>query len=138
VLSSAPPAGEAALPSPTFNLMAGEFDSIVVRRAGNDALSAGHLTKPKNNLNTVTLVNRNSEVPPDFEQVRLVGKEEERARIAAIFHNEVTPGLMAVIFKLEVLELKLEAARSPYMQQAAEAARMLSETVDKITETLIN
>jgi len=77
------------------------------------------------------------ELPHDFEHGRLVGKKEERARIAQIFHNELTPDLMAVVFKLEVLELKLEASGSPHMQQAVEAARMLSETVDKIGESLI-
>ena len=84
----------------------------------------------------LTLVKPKSELPRDFEQGRLAGKEQERARIAQIFRNELTPSLMAVVLKLEVLELKLEASGSPHMRLAIEAAQMLSETVDKITERL--
>jgi hypothetical protein len=43
---------------------------------------------------------------------------------------------MAVVFNLELLELKLEAAGSPHVRQASQAAQMLSETTEKITETL--
>jgi hypothetical protein len=95
-----------------------------------------HLIKSKDNLDHLTLIKPKSELPPDFEQGRLVGKEQERARIAQIFRNELTPSLMAVVLKLEVLELNLEASGSRHMRQAVEAARMLSETVDKITERL--
>jgi hypothetical protein len=64
----------------------------------------------------------------------LVGKEQERVRITQIFHEELAPSLMAVVFNLEVLELKLEAAGSPLVRQAIQAAHRLAETVDRIRE----
>jgi hypothetical protein len=103
----------------------------------SDKTLAGPLIKSKDNQGYLTLIEPKSELPHDFEQGRLVGKEQERARITKIFQNELRPVLMGVVFRLEVLELKLEAAGSPHMQQAVEAARMLSETVEKIAERFV-
>jgi hypothetical protein len=100
----------------------------------SDTGFAGHLVKAKGNRGH--LIRTKRELPRDFERGRLAGKDQEHTRIVQLFHNELRPGLMAVVFKLEVLELQLEAAGSPYMEKAVEAARLLSETVDQITASL--
>jgi PAS domain-containing protein len=112
------------------------FYAIAVRTTKNEAALPGHLMKSKHNLGYLMLEELNPELPAKFEQGRLVGKEQERVRITQIFHEELAPSLMAVVFNLELLELKLEAAGSPHLRQAIQVAQLLSETTEKITETL--
>ena len=112
------------------------FYAIAVRTTKNGAALPGRLMKSKQNLGYLMLEELNPEAPAKFEQGRLVGKEEERVRITQIFQEELAPSLMAVVFNLELLELKLEAAGSPHLRQAMQAAQLLSETTEKITEIL--
>ena len=112
------------------------FYAIAVRTTKDEAALPGRLMQSKHNLGYLTLDELRPELPAKFEQGRLVGKEQERVRITQIFHEELAPSLMAVVFNLEVLELKLEAAGSPHLRRAIQAAQLLSETTEKITETL--
>lgn len=112
------------------------FFAIAVRTTNNEAALPGHLVKSEDGLGYLTLEEVNHELPAKFEQGRLVGKEQERARIKQIFHEELAPNLTAVVFNLELLELKLEAAGSPHLRRATQVAQMLSETTEKIMEVL--
>ena len=112
------------------------FYAIAFRTANNEVALPGYLMKSTDDLGYLTLEELNPELPAKFEQGRLVGKEQERVRITQLFHEELAPSLMAVLFKLELLELKLETAGSPHMQQAIQVAQMLSETTEKIMEVL--
>jgi PAS domain-containing protein len=116
--------------------LSANFYAIAVRTTKDEAALPGHLMKSNHNLGYLMLEELKPEFPGKFEQGRLVGKEQERVRITQIFHEELAPSLMAVVFNLELLELKLEAAGSPHLRQAIKAAQLLSETTEKITETL--
>jgi len=110
------------------------FYAIAVRTTKDEAALPGRLMQSKHNLGYLTLDELRPELPAKFEQGRLVGKEQERVRITQIFHEELAPSLMVVVFHLEVLELKLEAAGSPHVRRAIQAAQSLAETVDRIRE----
>jgi PAS domain-containing protein len=110
------------------------FYAIAVRTTKNETAWPGHLIKSINNLGYLTLEEPKPGLTAKFEQGRLVGQEQERARITQIFHEELTPSLLAVVFKLELLELNLGAVGSPLVRQAIQAAHSLAETVDRISE----
>jgi hypothetical protein len=129
IQSEQPSFPEEAAGDPSAN-----FYAIAFRTTKDEAPVPGHLMESKHNLGYLTLEELRPELPAKFEQGRLVGREQERARITQIFHEELTPSLLAVVFKLELLELNLEAAGSPHVRQAIHAAHSLAETVDRIRE----
>ena len=77
-------------------------------------------------------------VSTKFQQGQLVGREEEHTRIAQAFHQELSSGLLAAVFKIHSVKEKLRNASSPEAQQITEVSEILSETIEKITEVLRN
>ena len=71
-----------------------------------------------------------------FEQGRLVGQEQERVRIVQMFHDEVSSGMLAALFKIQMAKEKLESANSPDVEPVAQASEMLSEAIEKMEEVL--
>jgi signal transduction histidine kinase len=71
-----------------------------------------------------------------FEQGRLVGQEQERIRIVQMFHDEVSSGMLAALFKIQMAKEKLESANSPDVEPVAQASEMLSEAIEKMEEVL--
>jgi signal transduction histidine kinase len=72
----------------------------------------------------------------EFEQGRLVGQEEERARIAQEFHDEVSSEVLAAIFKIELAKEKLNSSESPQAEAISELSEVVSDTIEKIADIL--
>jgi signal transduction histidine kinase len=94
------------------------------------------LVKSSGDFGYLMLEELDPNVSTTFEQGRLVGKEQQRARIAQIFHEEISSNLLAAIFKIHLVKQKLEASASPDAQQVAEASEILSEAIDKMVDAL--
>lgn len=115
-----------------------EFFALAVRVPTKTAAAPGYLIRSKRNLGYLMLRDLDPATSTDFEQGRLVGQEQERARIVQMFHEEVSSGLIAALFKIQVAKEKLESAESPESEPIAQASEMLSDAVEKIGEVLEN
>lgn len=71
-----------------------------------------------------------------FEQGRLVGRQEERARIIKLFHDEVSSTMMAALFAVESAKNALEAQNLPVVLELEKASELLSEAVEKTGDVL--
>lgn len=126
----------AFLPPDEGDNPAAEFFALAVRVPTKTAAVPGYLIRSKRNLGYLMLRDLDPTTSTDFEQGRLVGQEQERARIVQMFHEEVSSGLLAALFKIQMAKEKLESADLPESQPVTEASEMLSEAVDKIGEVL--
>ena len=72
----------------------------------------------------------------EFQQGRLVGQEEERARIAQAFHDEVSSEVLAAIFKIELARQKLESSESLHAEVMSELSEIDSGAIEKIANIL--
>jgi signal transduction histidine kinase len=113
-----------------------EFYAVAIRAANHEAALPGHLVKSEGNLGYLRLEELEPAVSTKFQQGELVGKEQERMRIAQAFHQELSSGLLAAVFKIHLVKERLKAASSPEAQQVAEASEILSETIEKVSEVL--
>jgi hypothetical protein len=46
-----------------------------------------------------------------------------------MFHDEVSSGMLAALFKIQMAKEKLESANSPDVEPVAQASEMLSEAI---------
>jgi signal transduction histidine kinase len=113
-----------------------KFYPVAVRAAKEVAAVPGYLVKSSGDLGYLMLEELDPNVSTAFEQGRLVGKEQQRTRIAQLFHEELSSDLLAAIFKIHLAKQKLEASGSPDAQQVAEASEILSEAIDKMVDAL--
>jgi signal transduction histidine kinase len=65
----------------------------------------------------------------EFEAGQMLGREQERERLATYFHNRLAPDLMALAFLIEAVRLDLETETHP-------AGTRLKKICDSITEML--
>ena len=72
----------------------------------------------------------------EVESARLAGHEEERARIARIFHDEVSSTMLAVLFAIESAKDELKAQNLSQAETVAKTSELLQEVVEKISEVL--
>jgi signal transduction histidine kinase len=71
-----------------------------------------------------------------IEDARLFGQEEERNRILKLFHDKVSPKLLAAVFEVVNAKEKLEAKGLEESKVVARAADRLSETIDAVVSVL--
>jgi signal transduction histidine kinase len=71
-----------------------------------------------------------------FEQGRVLGREEERNRITKAFHDEVSSSIVAALFMIETAKTELEQAGLPQADVVAKASDILVETTKKIADAL--
>jgi hypothetical protein len=71
-----------------------------------------------------------------FEQGRVVGREEERNRINKAFHDEVSSSIVAALFLIETVKSELQQAGLPQAEAVAKAPDILTETTEKIADVL--
>ncbi len=71
-----------------------------------------------------------------FEQGRVLGREEERNRITKAFHDEVSSSIVAALFMIETAKTELEQAGLPQADVVAKASDILVETTEKIADAL--
>lgn len=70
-----------------------------------------------------------------LEDARVIGREEERSRILKIFHDKVSPKLLAAIFEVARAKEELEAKG---LQQESESISKASMALVETIDTLAN
>jgi hypothetical protein len=71
-----------------------------------------------------------------IEDARLFGKEEERNRILKLFHDKVSPKLLAAVFEVVRAKEELEAKGLEEGKAVSKAADKLKETIDAVASVL--
>jgi PAS domain-containing protein len=71
-----------------------------------------------------------------IQDARLFGREEERNRILKLFHDRVSPKLLAAVFEVVNAKEKLEAEGLEESKAVAKAAEKLTETIDAVASVL--
>jgi hypothetical protein len=71
-----------------------------------------------------------------IQDARLFGREEERNRILKLFHDRVSPKLLAAVFEVVNAKEKLEAKGLEESKAVAKAADKLTETIDAVASVL--
>jgi hypothetical protein len=71
-----------------------------------------------------------------FEQGRVIGREEERTRIVKAFHEEISTPIIAALFLIQTAKNELKEAGSPQAELVSKASEILTETTEKIAEVL--
>jgi len=113
-----------------------QFLAVAIRVPNKTAAIPGYLATAKGRLCYLMLPDIAATGSIEFQQGRLVGQEEERARIAQAFHDEVSSEVMAAIFKIEVARQKLESSESPHTEVMSEVSELVSEAIEKIAGIL--
>jgi PAS domain-containing protein len=108
-----------------------EFVPVAVRTPKAAAAEPGHLVRSKHNLGYLML-NDGSTASQEFEQGRLVGKEQERMRIVQMFQEEISSGMLGAVFKMHQAKEKLNSIGSPEAAAVSEASQLLSEAIEKM------
>jgi PAS domain-containing protein len=71
-----------------------------------------------------------------IEDARLFGREEERNRILKLFHDRVSPKLLAAVFEVVNAKETLETKGLEESKVVAKAADKLTETIDAVVSVL--
>ena len=112
-----------------------EFIPVAVRTPKADAAKPGHLVRSRDNLGYLML-NERTIASQEFEQGRLVGKEQERMRIVQMFHEEISSGMLGAVFKIHQAQEKLNSANSPEAETVSEASELLSDAIEKMSAVM--
>ena len=116
-----------------------EFVPLAVRVPTKTAAVPGHLVRSKGNVGYLMLHGVEPTASTDWHRgIRLVGQEQERVRIVQMFHKEVSSGMLAALFKIQIAKEMLNSASLPEAEPVAQASEMLSEAIDKIGDVLEN
>jgi hypothetical protein len=113
-----------------------QFFAVAVRVPNKTAAIPGYLATAKGRLGYLMLPDITATGSIEFEQGRLVGQEEERARIAQAFHDEVSSELLTAIFKVELAKEKLESSESSQAEVISELSEIVSGAIEKIADIL--
>lgn len=113
-----------------------QFFAVAVRVANQTAAIPGYLATAKGRLCYLMLPDIAATGSIEFQQGRLVGQEQERARIAQTFHDEVASEVLAAIFKIELARQKLESSESPHAEVMSELSEVVSGAIEKIADIL--
>ena len=112
-----------------------EFIPMAVRSAKANGAEPGHLVRSRHNLGYLML-NEGANVSGEFEQGRLVGKEQERMRIVRMFHEEISSGMLGAVFKIHQAQEKLNSVNSPEAETVSEASELLSDAIEKMSAVM--
>jgi hypothetical protein len=76
--------------------------------------------------------------PSNFEDGTELGKDRERQRIAAYFHNQLAPDLMALAFSIEAIRLELESEKHPAEAKLKEIRDRVSKMLQPIRQNILD
>ena len=112
-----------------------EYISCAAKRPfGADAIP-GYVVRSQDKVGYVML--EIAESPSaQFEQGRIVGREEERNRIRTAFHEEVSSSIIAALFLIELAKSELENAGSPQAEAVSKVSDILTDATEKIAEVI--
>jgi hypothetical protein len=128
--------GDSRFPLPSDNGQpSAEFIVCAVKTTSRSAALPGYVVKSAGRFGYLMVGDAESN-SAEFEQGRLVGQQEERARIVKLFHDEVSSTMMAALFAVESAKNALEAQNLPTVQELEKASELLSEAVEKTADVL--
>lgn len=127
-----PIAEEGSLPlSPGIELV-----PFTLRTFNDDSLRTGHAVKGNDGFHLLML----DVADPDtgtIDDARTFGREEERIRIFKIFHDQVSPKLLAAIFEVARAKEDLDSkGLKEESKSVSKASEKLIETIDTLLEAL--
>jgi signal transduction histidine kinase len=76
--------------------------------------------------------------PSNFEEGIELGRGQERERLAAYFHNQLAPDLMALAFSIEAIRIELESEKHPVEAKLKDTRDRLSKMLHPIRENILN
>jgi hypothetical protein len=122
--------------SSSSGLPSAEFIKCVVRTALQPAVLSGHVLKALRNLGYIMLQDVELSASTKFEEGRMLGQEEQRARLIQMVHDAVSPSLLGAIFAIEWLKEIMQAENLPHAEIALRASELLTEAVEKLSDVL--
>jgi hypothetical protein len=109
---------------------------FILRTFNDERLTTGHAAKRDDGF----LLLMPDVVNPDtgiFDDARTFGREEERIRIFKVFHDQVSPKLLAAIFEVTRAKEELESkGLKEESKSVSKASEKLIETIDTLLEAL--
>ena len=112
-----------------------EYISCAAKRPFGADVIPGYVVRSQNKVGYVML--EIAESPSaQFEQGRIVGREEERNRIRTAFHEEVSSSIIAALFLIEMAKSELEKAGSPQAEAVSKVSDILTDATEKIAEVI--
>jgi signal transduction histidine kinase len=76
--------------------------------------------------------------PPNFEEGIELGRDQERQRLAAYFHDQLAPDLMALAFSIEAIRIELESEKHPAEAKLKDIRERVSKIIQPIRENILN
>jgi len=76
--------------------------------------------------------------PSNFEEGIELGRDQERERLAAYFHDQLAPDLMALAFSIEAIRIELESEKHPAEAKLKDIRDRLSKMLQPIRENILN
>jgi signal transduction histidine kinase len=76
--------------------------------------------------------------PSDFQDGTELGKDWERLRIAAYFHNQLATDLMALAFSIEAIRIELESEKHPAEAKLKDIRDRVSKILKPIRENILD
>ena len=112
-----------------------EYAGCAVKKSFGEPPVPGFIVRTHSKIGYLMLDVFNSS-SVQFEQGRLLGREEELNRINKAFHDEVSSSIVAALFLIETAKGELEQAGLPQAEMVEKASDILTETTEKISEVL--
>jgi len=111
------------------------FVSCIVRTADPERVLTGHASIGDDG-SVYIMPDLEDGASHAFEHGRIIGRQEERAKIKRIFHDPVSPELSAALLTLAHAEKELKAKHAPEADQLAQVRRLIDKAIEKIVTSL--
>jgi signal transduction histidine kinase len=76
--------------------------------------------------------------PSNFEEGIELGRDQERQRLAAYFHDQLAPDLIALAFSIEAIRKELESEKHPAEAKLKDIRNRVSRMLQPIRKNLLN
>ena len=74
----------------------------------------------------------------NFEEGIELGRDQERQRVAAYFHDQLAPDLMALAFSIEAIRSELESEKHPAEAKLKDIRDRVSKMLQPIRQNLLD
>jgi hypothetical protein len=112
-----------------------EFVRCNIRCYGQEHFATGYAAR-RNDGFVLFMIDVVNPTTGAIEDARLFGREEERNRIMKLFHDEVSPKLLAAVFEVQRAKEELDAKGLKEGQAVSKAGEKLIETIDAVISVL--
>jgi hypothetical protein len=109
--------------------------SCVVRTADTEKFLTGHAAIGDDG-SVFVMLDLEDWTSDAFEQGRIIGTREERAKIKQIYHDAVSPELLVALFTLGEAEKELKAKHAREAAELVKVARLIDKVIEKIVTSL--